>query len=70
MLVPDLEEISLDQWGTPNAAPLPGHMVGSVMHGVCTSFVDSVRPYLGCLGRIFSNVQETPPDCICQHICS
>jgi len=37
-LVPNLEEISIDQSGMTDAAPLPGHMVSSVMHAVCASF--------------------------------
>jgi hypothetical protein len=69
-LVPDLEEISLDQFGMLKATPLPGDLVSSIPDGVCVGLADSVPLRLGRLGRSFSSVQETSPHRIRQHVCS
>ncbi len=64
-LVPDLEEISLDQVGMLNMTPLPGDLVSSLLHGDRVSLPNLVSPCLERMGRSFSKVQETPPHRIC-----
>jgi hypothetical protein len=39
-LVPDLEEISLDQVGMLNVTPLPGDLVSSLLNNVCGSLTN------------------------------
>jgi hypothetical protein len=59
-LIPDLEELSLDQKGMPAPAPLPGCLVSATL---TTCDFAGLSPPLEYLGRSISDVQETPSHC-------